>query len=62
MLMSRTLGFLAEPTAIKFSRDGELLIIGYSDGSLLFFDSVVSKAHQSKGDDKYVLPTLKMKK
>lgn len=54
------LGYLAEPTAMKFTKDGDILIIGYSDGRLLFLDSQISKSHQGKGDDKFVLPSLRI--
>lgn len=44
------LGYLAQPTAIKFTKDGEILIIGYNDGRVLWLDSIITKAHQGKGD------------
>ena len=51
VIMSRSLGYLAKRTALKFNRDGDILIIGYSDGFLIFLDSQITKGgHQSKGD------------
>lgn len=54
------LGYLAQPTAIKFTKDGEILIIGYNDGRVLWLDSIITKAHQGKGDEKFVLPNLRI--
>jgi hypothetical protein len=41
------------PTAIKFSHSGDHLIIGFSDGELMFLESKMSKSLQSKTDEKY---------
>jgi WD40 repeat protein len=41
------------PTAIKFSHNGDHLIIGFSDGELMFLESKMSKSMQSKTDEKY---------
>jgi hypothetical protein len=30
------LGDFAEPTTLKFSKDGDILILGYYDGRLIF--------------------------
>lgn len=57
--MNKTLGYTsAYPTAIKFNKDGEFLIVGYSDGLLIFLDSKISKSIQGKNDDKFILPSL----
>ena len=47
--MSRALSYMAEPTAIKFTKEGEILIIGHSDGSLLLLDFLISDINQGKG-------------
>ena len=61
VIMNRSLGYLANPTAVKFSRDGEILMIGYSDGFLICLDCQITKGgHQSKGDEKFILPSLKV--
>ena len=39
-----------KPTVLKFSSNGDYLIIGFSDGLLVFLDSKISKAMQGKGD------------
>lgn len=49
-IFNKFLGYSSYPTAIKFSRDGEYLIIGYSDGLLIFLDSKISKSLQGKTD------------
>ena len=41
------------PTAIKFSHSGDHLIVGFSDGELLFLESKMSKSMQTKIDEKY---------
>jgi WD40 repeat protein len=49
------------PTALKFSHNGDYLILGFSDGLLLYLDSKMSKGMQGKGgDSKYSEPSLKM--
>jgi hypothetical protein len=60
LILNRMLGYLADPTVLKFTKDGDILIVGYSDGRLLFLDSQISKSHQGKGDEKFVLPTLRI--
>ena len=42
------------PTAIKFSPDGDLMIIGFSNGDLQYFDS---KIHKNSENNQ---PSLKM--
>lgn len=48
------------PTAMRFSHNGDYLIIGYSDGLLIFLDSKISKSVQSKSDEKYTTPNLSL--
>ncbi len=44
------MGYSSIPTAIKFSKDGDYLIIGFNDGLLIFLDSKISKSLQGKTD------------
>lgn len=41
------------PTAIKFSHSGDHLIVGFSNGELMFLESKMSKSLQAKTDEKY---------
>ena len=41
------------PTAMKFSHSGDHLIVGFSDGELMFLESKMPKSLQSKTDEKY---------
>jgi hypothetical protein len=45
---------------LRFSPNGDYLIVGFSDGLLIFLDAKISKAMQGKGDDKYSAPSLKV--
>jgi WD40 repeat protein len=48
-----------KPTVLRFSYNGDYLIIGFSDGLLVFLDSKISRNMQSRGDEKYSQPSLK---
>lgn len=41
------------PTAIRFSHSGDHLIVGFSNGELMFLESKMSKSLQAKVDEKY---------
>ena len=58
LLRSENLG--QTPTAIKFSPEGELLIIGFANGDLQYFDSKIKKNTHGKLSEKYEQPTLKL--
>lgn len=48
------------PTAIKFSPDGDLLVIGHQNSHLLVLDSKMQKNTMGKITDRYQLPTLEL--
>lgn len=58
IITSKMLGYIAFPTAMKFNKDGDILVIGFSDGLVIFLDSKIIKSNQGKNDDKYIIPTL----
>lgn len=45
---------------MKFTKDGEYLIIGFSDGLLILLDSKITKSLQGKTDDKFIMPSLSL--
>ena len=51
LLRSENLG--QTPTAIKFSPEGDLLIIGFANGDLQYFDSKIRKNTHGKLGEKY---------
>lgn len=44
------------PSAIKFSPEGDLLVIGLTSGDLVIYDSKIKKSLHGKAGDKYDLP------
>jgi len=59
-IFSKYLGYTSIPTAMKFTKDGDYLIIGFSDGLLIFLDSKITKSIQGKTDDKFLMPSLSL--
>ncbi len=59
-LFSKNIGYTAIPTAIRFTKDSDYLIVGFSDGLLIFLDSKISRSLQVKTDDKYLMPSLSL--
>lgn len=50
LITSKILGYVAYPTAVKFNKDGDILVIGFSDGLVIFLDSKIIKSNQGKND------------
>jgi len=48
------------PTAIKFSPDGSLLVIGFMNGDVILFDYKIDKNTYGKVGEKYELPQLNL--
>jgi len=46
------------PTAIKFSPDGDLLVVGFQTSLVFVLDSKMQKNTMGKITDRYQLPTL----
>lgn len=49
---------MALPTCIKFNREGDILVIGFSDGLLIFYDCKIVKPNMANSEEKYLTPTL----
>jgi hypothetical protein len=47
------------PTVVKFSPDGDILVIGFINGDLRLYDSKMKKNTFGKLQDRYELPSLK---
>lgn len=60
IIASKTLGYVAHPTCAKFNRDGDIIVVGFSDGLLIFLDTKIIKSNQGKNDEKYIVPTLNL--
>jgi WD40 repeat protein len=60
IITSKVLGYIAHPTAVKFNKDGDIIVIGFSDGLVIFLDSKIIKSNQGKNDEKYIIPTLSL--
>ena len=54
--MVRNLGMT--PTAVKFSPDGDLLVIGFQISIVMILDSKIQKNTMGKITDRYQLPSL----
>mgnify|MGYP000848290117 FL=1 len=60
IITSKVLGYVAHPTCAKFNRDGDIIVVGFSDGLVIFLDSKIIKSNQGKNDEKYIIPTLSL--
>lgn len=49
-IFSKYLGYTSIPTAMKFTKDGDFIIIGFGDGLLILLDSKIGKSLQGKTD------------
>jgi hypothetical protein len=45
---------------VRFNRDGDILVVGFSDGLVIFLDSKIIKSNQGKNDEKFIVPTLSL--
>ncbi len=59
-IFSKYLGYTSIPTSMKFTKDGDFLILGFSDGLLIFLDSKITKSLPGKTDDKFLMPSLSL--
>ncbi len=59
-IFNKYLGYSSIPTALKFSKDGDYLIVGFNDGLLIFLDSKISKSLQGKTDEKFLMPSFSL--
>ena len=56
LLLVRNLGM--SPSAVKFSPDGELLVIGYQVSMVMVLDSKMQRNPLGKASERYLLPSL----